>query len=326
MTETSALRRGSGRDEVIKLLNNRRLSGYRRGTSEDGHKIALVIEGGAMAGLISAASALELQQLGYTNCFDEVYGTSAGAVNAAYFVAGQSDICVRIYLEEVIAGKFMRLFRWPNQIDIDWLADNVVSEGPKRLDTAVLAKSPIELRIPVTDTTSGACRFVSNHADPIGHLIPAIKASGSNPLLTTHTERLDGNTYNDGMVRAAVASEAAKRAGNDVIVALLSHPPGRRKRFNFGAALLEQAFRIRFYARDYQTAFHARAAFYNDAMTVLEKPGPNLRTLIVEAAPGTEIERSLERRSNLLSKITDLQRTHVAAIFRAADSQQAPIY
>lgn len=271
-----------------------------------------------MSGLISAASTLALQELGYTNCFDEVYGTSAGAVNAAYFVAGQSHVCVSIYLKEVISGKFMGLLRWPDQIDINWLAENVVSHGAKKLDTAELARSRIELRIPVTDTGSGACRFISSHSDPIGHLIPAIKASGSNPLLTTHSEAIDGKTYNDGMVRAAVASEAAKQAGNDVIVALLSHPVGRRKKFSFAAALLEKALRIRHYSPDYQTVFHARAAFYNDAMNILENPEPGLKTLILDAALGTKIERPLETRPDVLSKVADLQRLHVAAIFRAA--------
>lgn len=42
-----------------------------------------------MQGIISAAMCLQLSRLGLKNTFDAVYGASAGAINGAYFIAGQ---------------------------------------------------------------------------------------------------------------------------------------------------------------------------------------------------------------------------------------------
>ena len=56
----------------------------------DGRKVGLIVEGGAMRGVISCAALMALEDLRLTDVFDEVYGASAGAVNAAYFLARQS--------------------------------------------------------------------------------------------------------------------------------------------------------------------------------------------------------------------------------------------
>ena len=42
-----------------------------------------------MQGIISAAMCLQLSRLGLKNTLDAVYGASAGAINGAYFIAGQ---------------------------------------------------------------------------------------------------------------------------------------------------------------------------------------------------------------------------------------------
>lgn len=42
-----------------------------------------------MRGVVSGAMLMGLRALGLTNAFDAVYGASAGAMGAAYFVSGQ---------------------------------------------------------------------------------------------------------------------------------------------------------------------------------------------------------------------------------------------
>ena len=52
-------------------------------------KIALVVEGGGMRGCVSAGMVCAIHALGLSDTIDVVYGSSAGAVIAAYFVSKQ---------------------------------------------------------------------------------------------------------------------------------------------------------------------------------------------------------------------------------------------
>src|SRR5881409_3801152 len=67
----------------------------------DGRKVALIVEGGAMRGVISCAALMGLEELGMTEAFDEVYGASAGAVNAAYFLARQAAYATTAYYQKI---------------------------------------------------------------------------------------------------------------------------------------------------------------------------------------------------------------------------------
>ena len=79
--------RGFGDHEVGRALLERRARGYGAGECDDGHRIALAIEGGGMRGSVGAGMAAALLSLGFGDCFDDVYGASAGALVGAGFVA-----------------------------------------------------------------------------------------------------------------------------------------------------------------------------------------------------------------------------------------------
>src|SRR5579884_4151607 len=81
---------------------------WRRGNPPtDGRKVGLIVEGGAMRGVISCASLMALEELGLTDVFDEVYGASAGAVNAAYFLAGQAAYATSIYYQKINNTRYL---------------------------------------------------------------------------------------------------------------------------------------------------------------------------------------------------------------------------
>ena len=46
-----------------------------------------------------------------TDAFDAVYGSSAGAINAAYFLAGQARLGTTIYYEDINNARFISLLR-----------------------------------------------------------------------------------------------------------------------------------------------------------------------------------------------------------------------
>lgn len=57
--------------------------------TNDGKKVALVIEGGGMRGVVGAGMATAVWYLGLADSIDAVYGSSAGSLVGAYFITRQ---------------------------------------------------------------------------------------------------------------------------------------------------------------------------------------------------------------------------------------------
>ena len=71
---------------VLQVLAQRRLEGSKPKQRKDQFKVALAIEGGGMRGCVAAGMASALIDAGLGDCFDEIYGSSAGALVAAYWL------------------------------------------------------------------------------------------------------------------------------------------------------------------------------------------------------------------------------------------------
>lgn len=71
-----------------------------------------------MRGVVSGAMLMGLRALGLTNAFDAVYGASAGAMGAAYFVSGQVGLRLAMWV-----GTGVTFSRW-----VGWLV-GVLMEG-----------------------------------------------------------------------------------------------------------------------------------------------------------------------------------------------------
>src|SRR4051794_4948860 len=96
---------------TAKLLLDRRLAGSRPGARSDRRRVALIIEGGGMRGVVSAGMVAALEQLELQEVFDGVFGASAGAVTGAYFIAGQARYGTTIFYEDINNRKFIDLTR-----------------------------------------------------------------------------------------------------------------------------------------------------------------------------------------------------------------------
>ena len=70
--------------------------------------------------------------LGLSRAFDEVYACSSGAINAAYFVAGQAAYSVSIYYDEVNNRNFINPLRLNNILNMDFLFDEVIKRTAAR--------------------------------------------------------------------------------------------------------------------------------------------------------------------------------------------------
>jgi len=106
---------------ATELLEQRHISGSR----DDGHTLALSIEGGGMRGALSAGMSAELEEQGLVGLFDAVYGTSVGALSGAYLVTGQARLNVEFFADVARQGKLFRSrpHLTKGLMDLDWLFD-----------------------------------------------------------------------------------------------------------------------------------------------------------------------------------------------------------
>ncbi len=115
--------------EVLKVIQERFRTNSLPGARafNDTAQLALSIEGGGMRGAVSAGMASAIACLGLCNCFDQIYGSSAGSIIGAYMVSRQ--MCIDVYTEVLTASK--TAFVSKSRL-ISWIAGSLVDQAVGR--------------------------------------------------------------------------------------------------------------------------------------------------------------------------------------------------
>jgi predicted patatin/cPLA2 family phospholipase len=191
-----------------------------------------------MRGVRSAGGLLALEVLGLTRVFHDVYGCSAGAVNASYFLAGQGAYGTTIYYQEINNSRFINYFRIRKVVDLDFLFDEVIARRKPLLVNKVMA-SPSRLFIAVTDV-SNACGRVIHFQESGVPLTTLLKASSALPVVYNEPVLINGSRCVDGGIFNAIPLNNAIENGCTHILVLLTRPtayrnpdPGWPERFLF---------------------------------------------------------------------------------------------
>jgi predicted patatin/cPLA2 family phospholipase len=212
---------------VRELLLQRAAAGSQPGRRTDGCRLALCIEGGAMRGVVSAGMVIALERLGLLNVFDDVYGASAGALNGAYFVAGQAAFGTSIYSEDINNAKFISLRRllWRPVVDIDFLVRRVMTVD-KPLATDRVIASPIPLHVVLTDVASASARQISRWTDGES-LLRTLRAGATMPVLAGPPFALgDGRYWDAAFFEESIPLKPADTDGATHVLVLLTRPAG----------------------------------------------------------------------------------------------------
>jgi predicted patatin/cPLA2 family phospholipase len=211
---------------VVELLHRRRAEGSRPGQRRDGRRMALVIEGGGMRGVVSAGMTAALEQLGFRNAFDEVHGASAGAFNAAFLLAGQAAYLTALYGHGFGDPRFVsarRALRGGPAFDMDYVIDDVwTRQRPLRFDA--IFSSAIALHCTATDAERAEIVDLTE-LRTAEEIRCALRASARLPWLAGPPVQFRGRQLLDATLAEAIPVRTAFAAATDVLV-LQTRPRG----------------------------------------------------------------------------------------------------
>jgi predicted patatin/cPLA2 family phospholipase len=231
---------------VAGLLRERVETGSLPGARRDPHRLALVLEGGGMRGVVSAGMTAALERLGLTPCFDLVVGASAGAINGAALLAGVARQGAATYCGPLASRSFVnpaRVLRGRPVIDVNYVL-NYASPG---LDAGrhdrVLA-SPIALHCVAVDVDTAQAVDLSGMRTK-RELWDALLATSRMPWAGGAPIEIDGARYLDGGMASAIPVDEAVAAGATHVLALQTRPHGvpRKSTSRLADRLIERHLR-----------------------------------------------------------------------------------
>src|SRR5215470_1248729 len=185
-------------------------------------KLGLVVEGGGMRGVVSGGALIAMEHVGLTSVFDEVYGESAGAINACYFLAGKAAFGARIYLEDLTSLRFINPLRRRKILDVDFLIEEVMT-SIKPLPVERVMQSRSRLFVSITNAVDGTGRVVDvkKESPP---LLALLKATAAIVPLYNSSVLLEGVPYVDGGITDPIPVGHAIHSGCTHILVLLTRP------------------------------------------------------------------------------------------------------
>ncbi len=177
-----------------------------------------------MRAVLSAGSLLAMGLMGYGDCVDEVYASSAGAVNGGYHLSGQAALGMTIYFDSLTNRRFYNPLRLSKIVDLEYVYDQVVARE-KPLDEEAIRRGRAEFFISVTDAETGDNVLLDAKKCPAS-MAQMFKASSALPVLYNRAVEIDGRPCVDGGLTCLLPIRAAVERGCTDILVLLTRTAG----------------------------------------------------------------------------------------------------
>ena len=182
----------------------------------------LLVEGGSSRGAYSSGMTVAIEQLGLLPMFDAVYGSSAGALNAAWLLCGRAESTMHAWWDPTIMRttiKPMRALRRQPILDTRFLV-HTVYDGIMPMGFQEILDSTVEFHPIATDAHTGLAVDLHEQIRDKSSLQAALRASTAMPLLAGEPIEIDGRQFVDAGVSEAVPVRTALAQKATHIVAL----------------------------------------------------------------------------------------------------------
>jgi predicted patatin/cPLA2 family phospholipase len=212
---------------VLDVLNARLSSGSRPGERSDPHRVAVVMEGGGMRGVVSAGMTAALERLGLTRCFDLVVGSSAGALNAAALLGGVARPAAAMYHTVLASRRFVnpvRLLFGKPALDVRFVLAHADGDLDAERHQRTIS-SPIPLHCVALDVDSARLREFSGMRTK-DELWDVLLATTRMPWIGGPPVPIAGRRYIDGALTCPIPVANAVEAGATHVLVLQTRPYG----------------------------------------------------------------------------------------------------
>jgi predicted patatin/cPLA2 family phospholipase len=189
-------------------------------------KTALVLEGGAMRGMYTAAVLDVLMDAGIK--VDAIYATSAGVLFGVNYLSGQKGRAIRYNKRFSRDKRYMGLYSLVTSGNII-NRDFAFYEVPFTLDVfddEAYKKSKTKMVATVTNVQTGGVEYME-----IGSVLEqmeVLRAASAMPFVS-HMVELDGQLYLDGGLSDSIPLKKCQEDGYERIVVVETRPEGYRK-------------------------------------------------------------------------------------------------
>jgi predicted patatin/cPLA2 family phospholipase len=224
---------------VLQLLRERRQQASTPGHRDDDARLVLLVEGGSSRGAYSSGMTVAIEQLGLLQLFDAVYGSSAGALNAAWLLCGRAESTMHAWWDPTIMRTTIdprRALRGRPVVDTRFLVHTVYTQIMPMGFQEIL-ESPVEFHPIATDARTGQATDLHGRIHDQPTLQAALRASTAMPLLTGEPIEIDGRRFVDAGVSETVPIRTALAQQATHVVALRTRradetvsPPSRGER------------------------------------------------------------------------------------------------
>lgn len=189
-------------------------------------KTALVLEGGAMRGMYSAAVLDVLMEEGIKA--DAIYATSAGVLFGVNYISGQRGRAIRYNKRFSRDKRYMGIYSLVtsgNVINKDF----AFYEVPFTLDVfddEAYMNSDVKMVATVTNVYSGGVEYIE--VKSVLKQMEVLRAASAMPFVSQMVE-LDGQLYLDGGLSDSIPLKKCQADGYERIIVVETRPKGYRK-------------------------------------------------------------------------------------------------
>jgi predicted patatin/cPLA2 family phospholipase len=210
------------KNTVLQLLAERSRQRSTPGHRDDNARLALVIEGGSSRGAYSSGMTVAIEQLGLLPLFDAVYGSSAGAQNAAWLLCGRAEKTMHAWWDSVVMRRTIdprRVLRGRPIVDTHYLVHTVYAEI-MLMGFQEILDSPIEFHPLATNALTGESTDLRSLIHDQASLKAAFRATTAMPLIAGEPIEIAGRRFVDAGVSESVPVRTALAQKATHIVAL----------------------------------------------------------------------------------------------------------